>query len=109
MGATSSPPSPPDRAVQSDRPPREEAAGVVGDQHVATADVEVEVLEYADLLMPAHDRAAIAGKLDEVDRVEHRDGAGEVGGEDEARLERCDEHRFAVGVIARDLRSELPD
>jgi hypothetical protein len=41
--------------------------------------------------------------------VEHRDGAREVGGEDEARLERGDENRLAVGVVPGDLRSELAD
>ena len=57
--------------------------------------------------MPAHDRAAVAGELDEVDRVEDRDGSREVGGEDEACLERRDENRLAIRVVARDLRSEL--
>jgi len=82
---------------------------VFHDQHVATADVEIEVLEHADLLVPAHDRAAVAGELDEVDRVQDRDCAGEVGGEDEACLERRDEHRLAARVVACDLGPQLPD
>jgi hypothetical protein len=82
---------------------------VLDDQHVTPADVQVEVLEHADLLVPAHDRAPVAGELDEVERMEDRHRAGEVGDEDEARLQRRDEHRLAVGVVARDLGPELPN
>jgi hypothetical protein len=39
----------------------------------------------------AHRGAAVAGKLDEVERVRDRNRAREVGKEDEARLERADE------------------
>jgi len=57
----------------------------------------------------AHLRAAVAGELDEVERVRDRDRAREVGEEDEARLERADEQRLAAVEVARDLRAELRD
>jgi len=59
--------------------------------------------------MAAHAGAAVAGELDEVEGVEDRQSAREVGDEDDARLERPDEDRFAPVEVARDLRSELPD
>ena len=51
---------------------------------------------------------AVAGELDEVERVRDRDRAREVGDERDARLERADEQRLAAGVVARDLGAELP-
>jgi hypothetical protein len=54
-------------------------------------------------------RAAVAGQLDEVDAVDDRRGATQVGEEDEARLQRGDEKGLAAGVIARDLLPELAD
>ena len=54
-------------------------------------------------------RAAVAGELDEVERVEDRDRAREVGDEDEARLQRRHEDRLAAGVVAGDLGAELPN
>jgi hypothetical protein len=59
--------------------------------------------------VPAHLRAAVAGELDEVERVRDRDRAREVGQEDEARLQRADEDRFAALVVACDLGPELAD
>src|SRR6476660_9149458 len=82
---------------------------VLDDQDVAVSDVEVEVLEEADLLVSAHPRAAVAGELDEVDRVQDRHGAREVGGEDETRLERRHEDGLATCEVTRDLGAELPD
>ena len=70
-------------------------------------DVGVEVLEHADLLMAAHLGAAVACELDEVEAVQDRDCAGEVGEEDEARLQRPHENGLSVRVIARDLGAEL--
>jgi hypothetical protein len=57
--------------------------------------------------MAAHLRAAVAGELDEVERVEDRDRPRKVRDEDEARLQRPDEDRFAAVVVARDLGAEL--
>jgi hypothetical protein len=59
--------------------------------------------------MAAHLRAAVARKLDEVECVRDRQLAGEVGQEDDARLQRADQERLAIGVVARDLRAELGD
>ena len=53
--------------------------------------------------------AVVAGELDEVDPVADRDGAREVGQEDEARLQQRDEQQVAAGVVARDLGAELAD
>jgi hypothetical protein len=53
--------------------------------------------------------AVVAGELDEVDRVRDRDRTREVGQEDEARLQERDEQQVAAGVLAGDLRAELPD
>jgi hypothetical protein len=41
--------------------------------------------------------------------MEDRGRAGEVGQEDEARLERCDQQRLEPVVVGRDLRAELLD
>jgi hypothetical protein len=57
----------------------------------------------------AHLGAPVAGELDEVEPVEDRDGAGQVGEEDEARLQRADEDRLEARVVAADLGAELPD
>jgi hypothetical protein len=53
--------------------------------------------------------AVVAGELDEVDPVADRDGAREVGQEDEARLQQRDEQQVAAGVVAGDVRAELTD
>jgi hypothetical protein len=52
---------------------------------------------------------AVAGELEEVERVQDRDRTREVSDEDEGRLERSDEQRLAIAVVARDLAAELPD
>jgi hypothetical protein len=59
--------------------------------------------------VPAHGRAVVAGKLDEVEVVVDRDRAGQVGEEDQARLERPDQQRLALAVVGRDLTPELLD
>jgi hypothetical protein len=41
--------------------------------------------------------------------VRHTDCAGEIGQEDEARLERSDEDGVELGVVARDVLAELGD
>jgi hypothetical protein len=83
---------------------------VLDDQDVAVRDLRVEILEQADPRVAAGVRVgAVAGQLEEVDRVRDRDRTREVGDEDEARLERGDEQRLAIGVVARDLTAELAD
>jgi hypothetical protein len=57
----------------------------------------------------AHLGTAVAGELDEVERVRDRDRAREVCEEDEARLERADEQRLAALEVARDLGAQLRD
>jgi hypothetical protein len=74
---------------------------------VPAGDLLVEILEEADLRMATGVVAAVARDLDEVEVVEDRHRAGEVDGEDDARLQRSDQHRLAVGIVACDLRAEL--
>jgi hypothetical protein len=77
---------------------------------VAVADLGVEVLEQPDATVPARVGAGRVGReLEEVEAVVDRQRAREVGEEDEARLERRDQQRLAVGVVARDLPAELAD
>jgi hypothetical protein len=77
---------------------------------VPPLDLLVEVLEEADLRVPAGVLAgAVAGDLDEVEVVEDRRRARQVDSEDDAGLERADEQRLEVGVVARDLGAELRD
>ena len=57
--------------------------------------------------MPAHLGAPVAGEVDEVEAVQDRNGAREIGEEDEARLQGADEDRLQARVVARDLRTEL--
>jgi hypothetical protein len=57
----------------------------------------------------AHLRAAVARELDEVEPVEQRKGAREIGEEDQARLEQPDEQGLAPFVVAGDLGAELTD
>jgi hypothetical protein len=59
--------------------------------------------------VPAHLRAAVAGELDEVERVRDGERAGEIGEEDEARLQRADEDRLEARVVAGDLGAQLGD
>jgi hypothetical protein len=59
--------------------------------------------------MAARVGAVVAGELDEVDRVRDRDRAGEIGQEDEARLQQRDEQQVAAGVLPGDVRAELAD
>jgi hypothetical protein len=59
--------------------------------------------------VPARVRAVVAGELDEVDLVESRDRAREVGEEDEARLQQREQQQLAARVVPRDLGPELFD
>jgi hypothetical protein len=51
----------------------------------------------------------VAGDLEEVDRVQDRQGTRQVCQEDEAAFERRDEERFAAAVVCGDLGPELLD
>jgi hypothetical protein len=59
--------------------------------------------------VPARVGAVVAGELDEVDLVRDRNRAGEVGEEDDARLQQRDEQQVAVRVVPCDLGAELVD
>jgi hypothetical protein len=77
---------------------------------VPAGELGVKVFEQADAGVAARVRAGrVAGELEEVDAVRDVDGAGEVGEEDEARLERRDQQRLALLVVAGDLPAELAD
>jgi hypothetical protein len=78
---------------------------VLDDQDVAAVDLRVEVLQQAD----ARRALAVRGELEEVELVRDLERAREVGQEDEARLQRCDEQRRAARVVARDVAPELAD
>jgi hypothetical protein len=53
--------------------------------------------------------AAVAGELDEIELVRDRDGAREIGEEEERALERSDEQGVETVVVGRDLGAELGD
>jgi hypothetical protein len=59
--------------------------------------------------VPAHDTARVSSELDEVEAVQDRQRAREVGEEDDARLQRSYEQRLASGVVGGDLGAELAD
>jgi hypothetical protein len=82
---------------------------VLDDQDVAALDRGIEVLQEADRGGTARLVGRVARQLDEVDVVQDRDRAREVGEEDEARLQRRDEERFAALVVGGDLGAELGD
>jgi hypothetical protein len=83
---------------------------VLDDQDVAAGDLRVQILEQANPGMAAPVGACgVAGELDEVDSVVDPDRAGEVGDEDDARLERRYQQRLATLVVTRDLATELTD
>jgi hypothetical protein len=77
---------------------------VLDDEHVAPFDLGFEVFEQADAAA-----APVRGELEEVELVRNLDRAREVGQEDETRLERRDEDRGCICVVANDLRAELGD
>ena len=79
---------------------------VLDDEDVAADDRRVEVLQQPD---GAGAPARVGGELEEVDAVRDRQGAGEVGEEDGARLERRDEQRLAARVGVGQLGAELGD
>jgi hypothetical protein len=82
---------------------------VLDDEDVAAVDRRGEVLEQPDLLVPAGGGPRVARELEEVEVMEDRCRAREVGDEDQARLQRGDEKRLAVAVLGGDLAPELRD
>jgi hypothetical protein len=77
---------------------------------VATGDLRVQVLEEADAGMAASvGSGRVARELDEIEPVVDRECPGQVGDEDDARLERRDEERLTVFVVSRDVAPELAD
>jgi hypothetical protein len=78
---------------------------VLDDHDVASFDLCVQVLQQAD---PGA-VFVVRGELEEVELVGDRDRAGEVGAEDEARLQRGDEERGLAGVVEREVCAELAD
>jgi hypothetical protein len=51
----------------------------------------------------------VAGELEEIEAVWDPQRTREVGDEDEARLQRCDEQRLTPVVVPPDLAAELGD
>jgi hypothetical protein len=94
------------KAQRSDEEVEREARvdDVLDHEHVAVRDSGLEVLEESDAAA-----AAVGRELEEVQLVRDLERSGEVGQEDEARLQRCDEDRDDVDVVTRDLRRELAD
>jgi len=77
----------------------------VGEQHVAALDLPVEILQEADALVAL----AVAGDLDEVERVERRRRARKVADERDAGFERADDQRLAAVVVVGDRGADLGD
>ena len=72
-------------------------------EHVAVANVSVEILDEPHAALPAVKRL----ELDEVQLVRQQYRAREIDGEDEAAAEWHDEHEVAPFVVARDLGAEF--
>src|SRR5205085_11906287 len=72
-------------------------------------DRRVQVLEQPHVLVAAGCRPAVARELDEVDLVHDREGAREVGCEEEGALQGRDEQRLETLVVGGNLGAELCD
>ena len=81
---------------------------VLDDDHVATAEVEVEVLDDPHDAARAR-RRAVRRHRHEVELDREVDRPREVAHEHERALEHADEQRRAPGVVGRDLLAELGD
>jgi hypothetical protein len=83
---------------------------VLDDEDVAARDLAVQVLEQTNAGVPALVGAGgVAGELEEVEAVGDPQRTREVGDEDDARLQRCDEQRLTPVVVPLDLAAELGD
>lgn len=79
---------------------------VLDDDDVSIRDRRVEILEQSDAAVGT---ARIRGELDQVDPVQDRQRAREIGQEDRARLEGRDEERLKGLEIRREEPAELCD
>ena len=82
---------------------------VLDEQDVEPGQRNRRVLQDPHTGVPAGRGSVVAGELDEVQLVDDRDRPGEVGDEDEARLQQPDQEKIAAGVVLRDLGAELGD
>ena len=99
------------RIAQRERPAQEVQGqpgvdDVLDEEHVTILERRVDVLEQPHRAVLA---ARVRRELDDVERVGDAQRTGEVGEEDDARLQRRDEDRVEAGVCRRDLLAELPD
>ena len=77
---------------------------------MAAGDLGVQILEEADAAMAALvGGGRVARELDEVQAMVDPERARQVGDEDDARLERCDEQWLPALVVTGDLAPELTD
>jgi hypothetical protein len=83
---------------------------VFHDDHVPACDLGVEVLEQADVGVPALVGAGgVARELEEVEPMGDPQCPREIGDEDEARLQRGDQQRLEPVVVTLQLAAELAD
>jgi hypothetical protein len=83
---------------------------VLDDEDVAARDLAVQVLEQTNAGVSALVGAGgVAGELEEIEAVGDPERTREVGDEDAARLQRCDEQRLTPVVVPLDLAAELGD
>jgi hypothetical protein len=83
---------------------------ILDDQDVPAGELDIKVFQEPDARMAPGVRArGVARELEEVEPVWNRERSREVGDEDDAGLERCDEERLEAVVIARDLGAQLAD
>jgi hypothetical protein len=69
-------------------------------------DLHRDVLQKADAVVALVLGGAVAGELDEVERVMDRQGARQVGDERDACLQGRDQQRLQACVVGGDLGSE---
>jgi hypothetical protein len=75
---------------------------------VAAVDAHAQILEQPYLATAAA-VPVIGRQRDEIEVVDDRQRAREIGDEDDCGLERSDEYRLQTLVVGRDLGSELLD
>jgi hypothetical protein len=76
---------------------------------VPAVDAHAQVLEQAHLAARPAAVAVVRGEIDEVEVVDDRQRARQVGDEDERRLQRRDEDRLEAVVVGGNLGAELLD
>jgi hypothetical protein len=75
---------------------------------VPAVDAHAQILEQP-YLATAAPVSVVRRQRDEIEVVDDRQGAREIGDEDDCGLERGDEDRLQALVVGRDLGSELLD